>query len=113
MKDSRIGESLWFIWDGEGYSPSLDGSVVFYTEEHVDIENELVRKALASSIQREGLVPSLGMAYSLIDSGFSWHGHAGESPENLSIACEETGETIYDLVVDKVTPVTWVEVFDL
>jgi hypothetical protein len=29
------------------------------------------------------------------------------------MACEENGETIYDIVLDDVVPVTWVEVFDL
>jgi hypothetical protein len=113
-KDSRIGESLWFIWDGDGYTPSLDGSIIFYTEEHVDIENETVRKALASSLQREGITTSLSQAFSLIDAGINWYGYIGSSPEEHALmACEENGETIYDIVLDDVVPVTWVEVFAL
>ena len=63
MRDSRAGQSLWSIWEGEGYEPKTQAAYVFYTDAHVDIENEIVRRALASAIQREGLVFSLGNGY--------------------------------------------------
>ena len=113
MKDSRIGESLWFIWDGDGYTHNLDGSIVFYTEEHIDVDNETDRRALASSIQREGIVSSLSHAFNLIDIGTTWHGYVGILPiEHIQVACDENGETSDGDFVENIIPVTWVEVLE-
>lgn len=60
MKDSRIGESLWMEWTGDGVDHD---DVCFYTESHVDLDNDLVRRALASSLQRDGIAVSLGEGY--------------------------------------------------
>ena len=59
MKDVRIGEHLWSEWDGEGYQNLLECGVVYYTLEHIDLENELVRRGLASALQRDGVAYSL------------------------------------------------------
>ena len=109
MKDSRIGESLWFLWDIE---EPTDGSILFYTEEHVDIEHEIVRKALASSLQREGIVDSLGYAFKLLDQAEVMHGYSGLSPlgDQSGYPCNEYGETQDGYMLDLVVPATWVKV---
>jgi hypothetical protein len=113
-KDSRIGESLWFIWDGEGHKLSSDESIVFYTEEHIDIEEDVVRKALASSIQREGISDSLSNGFSLIASGISGHSYAGYSlvSERQHI-CNDNGYSESEEKLTGVVPITWVEIFDV
>jgi hypothetical protein len=108
-KDSRIGESLWFIWDGP-----LEDSIIFYTEEHIDIEEDVVRKALASSIQREGISDSLSSGFSLIASGTSGQGYAGYCLESeQQHFCDATGTTENGTELAGVVPVTWVEIFDV
>lgn len=113
-KDSRIGESLWFIWDGDGYSLFTQDSIVFYTEDHVDLEEDVVRKALASSIQREGISDSLAGGYSLISSGITGHFYAGESliSETLHLSNSEglleSGEQLVNI-----KPITCVEIFNV
>jgi hypothetical protein len=114
MKDSRIGESLWSLWDGLGYTPELNSSIVYYTEGHVDIEHELVRKALASSIQRDGIVYSLFEAYNSIDRGRAscvWAGLAND--EIYQEVCNEIGVTDSGAEVLELVPITFVEVPDL
>ena len=113
-KDSRIGESLWFIWDGEGHSLSSDDSIVFYTEEHIDIEEDVVRKALASSIQREGISDSLSGGFSLIASGISGHSFAGYSlVSERQYICNDSGASESEEQLTGVVPITWVEIFDV
>ena len=68
MKDSRIGETLWSEWDGANYQPLEQNSMVFYTEEHVDLSNDLIRRALASTIQRDGHTDSLSQAFLTLDT---------------------------------------------
>jgi hypothetical protein len=112
-KDSRIGESLWFIWDGLDYDFSSTESVVFYTEGHIDIEEEVVRKALASSIQREGIASSLSEGFSMIASGSSSQLHSGYSDLlERQIICSENGSSKSGEDLIEVTPITVVEVFD-
>ena len=112
-KDSRIGESLWFIWDGDSKEPFHEDSIVFYTEEHVDIEEDVVRKALASSIQREGISDSLSGGFMLIASGASGHSYAGYSLDYETQAiCNSNGYSESGLFFSQVGPITWVEIFD-
>jgi len=114
MKDSRIGECLWSIWEGMGYESRLSDSIIYYTEDHVDLEQEVVRKALASSIQRDGIVYSLAQAYGAIDAGVvsrEWVGVAnGEMYEET---CFEDGSTLSGITMNDVVPVTFVEVPEL
>jgi hypothetical protein len=111
MKDSRAGESLWSLWEGEGYVNELGSPIVYYTEGHVDIDHEVVGKALASVIQRDGIVYSLFEAYTLIDSGVSSQGWAGSfTGEMYQEVCDEDGLTSYGSLVDNLIPVTFVEV---
>ena len=111
MKDSRAGESLWSLWEGEGYNSELGSPIVYYTEGHVDVDHEVVRKALASSIQRDGIVYSLFEAYTLIDSGASSQAWAGSfTGEMYQEVCDEDGLTSHGSPVDSLVPVTFVEV---
>jgi hypothetical protein len=109
MKDSRIGESLWFLWDLE---ESRDGSLLFYTEDHVNLEHEIVRKALASTLQREGISYSLGEAFKLIDRAEIIHGYSGVHPvgEEPGHPCDENGETENGYILYSVVETTWVKV---
>jgi hypothetical protein len=45
MKDNRAGESLWDEWYGEGYNADLEDVLVYYTFDHVDINNDVVKRA--------------------------------------------------------------------
>jgi hypothetical protein len=110
-KDSRIGESLWYIWEGHDYEPYIPDAVVYYTEEHVDLDNEIVRRALASSLQRDGLVSSLGEAFKLIDGSYIVYRNIGVLEEDhIPQVCDEDGRTENDELLNNVVPVTWVEV---
>lgn len=95
MKDSRIGESLWNIWEGEDLPISLsDLEIVYYTHDHVDIENEIVRRALASSIQRDGISSSLAQSFRMIERGVVTLGASTTFPgEHTPTYCYDDGET--------------------
>jgi hypothetical protein len=109
MKDLRKGESLWFIWDGSPKEDVSPDSLIFYTEEHINIEEEVVKRALASSLQREGLVPSLGAGFSIIDSSTNGHGYMNVGVDFL-VFCDEDGLTTNGDVVSEIVPITWVEI---
>lgn len=111
MKDSRVGELLWKEWTGDGFDPQLYESIVFFTDEHVDLENELIRRALASALQRDGISTSLGNGFQSLENAKITYGYAGEIDGDIDLSvCDEAGETPYGDVVDSVVPVTWVEV---
>lgn len=86
MRDSRIGEQLWHEW------PLDDCS--YATIEHVDIENEIVRRALASSLQRDGVADSLGAAFKMLDTAEVQLCYAGyvDGADEMTV-CDESGET--------------------
>ena len=44
-KDTRPGEELWCEWAGSGYSKNNSEAIVYYTLDHVDMDNELVSRA--------------------------------------------------------------------
>ena len=111
MKDSRIGESLWSLWDGEGYTQGFPDSTVYYTEDHVDLEEDVVKRALASSIQRDGLSYSLGASYRMVEMSIVSQGWVGalEGERHLEI-CDPSGETFNGENLNDVVEVTFVEV---
>ena len=110
MKDSRKGETLWSEWFGNGYSKETPESLVFYTEDHVDIHNEIVRRALASAIQRDGTTDSLGEAFRLLDGPvLVSHGYAGFIDEELTL-CDKDAMTAYEDEAESVLHITWVEI---
>ena len=111
MRDSRAGECLWQEWTGDGLEPSTASSVLFFTFDHVDVEHEVVRRALASALQRDGTSESLGRGYGAIQAGTTSQGYAGtiEGERDLTL-CNEHGETYYGDQVQQPLPITWVEV---
>lgn len=115
MKDSRKGEALWFEWDGDGYvNVYHSDAIVFYTEEHVDVEHEVVRRALASTIQRDGIVDSLSEAFGLLLSSHTSLLYCGVvSGEAYPVICSEDGTTDDGEVVDEVVSITVVEIAKL
>jgi len=98
MKDSRIGESLWEEWLGSGYLNFSEDSetFIFYTKDHVSMENDLVRRALASAIQRDGITDSLSESFKKLEKSKSTFGWAGNSDFDLELmSCDELGYTDY------------------
>jgi len=113
MKDSRLGEALWSEWTGEGYSSLGLPNLIFFTEEHVDVHHELVRRALASAIQRDGSADSLGDSFKLLDTSKSKLGYAGFVDGDLEYTeCDANGVTFLGDEVEKVLPVTWLEIYE-
>lgn len=111
MKDSRIGESLWLEWSGEDYELFSSSSLVFYTEDHVDLDNDVVRRALASALQRDGVAISLGDGYKLAESATASQGFAGTVDESIELyICDEYGEIRDGDTVDSIEKITWVEI---
>jgi hypothetical protein len=111
MKSDRPGDFLWEEWQGLGYDPKVDFSVIYYTFDHIDLENDLVRRALASALQRDGVAISLGDGFNLIDKCSPNYGWAGiiEGEEEYAV-CDENGETEYGDLVDSILPITWIEI---
>lgn len=97
MNDSRPGEALWFPWDGEEYEQQLLDPYIYQTEGHVDLENEVVRKALASTLQRDGIAFSLGAAYGLVDQSVHTFAYGGavDGDHVRTVVNYETGLSIY------------------
>ena len=111
MKDKRPGEQLWAEWDGHGYSAAVHRARVYCTDGHVDMENEVVQRALASSLQRDGVATGLGEGYRLQTSAVVVLGYAGHvDGDDLRTTCDEYGETRLGDTVDKISEITWIEV---
>lgn len=109
MKDSRIGESLWLEWTGYGYSSPE--TILYYTEDHIDIENDLIKRALASALQRDGVVSSLSEGFQHVEKSFSYQGYAGFLDGDFElIMCNEFGETKDGDEVDEIKNLTLVEI---
>ena len=108
MKDSRIGEALWTEWSGA--TPwRIDSSLIFYTVDHVDLENEVVRIALASALQRDGSAVTLGEGFKMIETSSAIHAWAGEvDGEKTYTLCSKDGETREGDYVDEIVEITLV-----
>ena len=101
MIDNRIGDYLWI--------ESAEEVGLYYTPEHVDLEEEIVRRALASAMQRDGIVDSLFEGFEKIATAeitISWMGSLPDDPELLE--CDEQGETFYGEIVEEIQPCTLV-----
>jgi hypothetical protein len=110
-KDARPGQELWIEWDGSGYSFQNPESIVYYTIDHIDIENELVKRALASALQRDGVCDGLGDAFKAVEKGIISSGWAGVLEADFElIACDELGESDYGDILENIQPVTWAEI---
>jgi len=115
MDFSRASEHLWAEWTGYGYEQTGYKSVSYFTLGHVDLHNAVVVGGLASALQRDGLVDTLGQGKNAIEvSSITAHGFAGpiDGDADLSI-CDALGETFYGDEVDQVFDITLVEVFGL
>jgi hypothetical protein len=109
-KDLRIGQELWLEWENS-WSPELSDSILYYTIDHVDVENDLVKRALASVLQRDGIFDALGDAFKAIDNGVSNIVWAGTIEDNLELEmCNSLGETEYGDILENVQEITCVEV---
>lgn len=113
MQFSRAGESLWQEWEGEGFEQSDPDSIIFYTIDHVDMHHEVVRRAAASYIQRDGIVDGIGDAYRLLEGSRTVQGFAGylEGDNELLTVCDKQARTMHDESVEVMHSITWVEVF--
>lgn len=110
LVNDRVGEHLWSEWDGELYESDKDEPLVYYTFEHVDIDNDIVKRALASSLQRDGIADSLSDAFKMIEKSTTHYGWGGHSDEEIYLTvCDETGETHYGDKVDILREITFVE----
>jgi len=111
IKDERHGQHLWSEWSGNGYNEQLTFSTVYYTFDHVDLENDLVRRALASALQRDGVAVSLGDGFNMIDKATPIHGWSGLIEEELDFTvCDDSGETEYGDIVGVALATTWIEI---
>jgi hypothetical protein len=111
MKDKRTGECLWFEWSGDGFAVSRPSSIIFFTYDHVDLDIDLIKRALASALQRDGVVISLGDGYKAVERGYISYGYAGEIEEEIyPTICNEHGITKYGDQVAEPKAVTWVEI---
>jgi hypothetical protein len=109
VKDSRSGECLWSEWPGDDFDEISGFNLYFYTEEHVDLENEIVRRALASALQRDGSAITLADGYRMIESSTTVHAWAGEvDGETTYTVCDEHGETRGGDYVDSIVEITLV-----
>ena len=111
MKESRAGESLWSEWQGYLFDQKDEAAFVFFTIEHVNLADDVVKRALASAVQRSGAADSLGAAFRVVEAADGIHGHAGAIDEDSDLTvCDIDGETFYGEFVDEVFPITWVEI---
>jgi hypothetical protein len=111
VKDLRPGEQLWQQWHGQGYESETDAEVIYFTHDHVDMDNEIVRRALASTFQRDGVSDSLGDGFKLLESAYVSVGWAGIIIDEKEYwACNEDGETEYGDIVENSLPITWIEI---
>lgn len=110
MRDIRHGEHLWQSWEGEGYFSDTHSELIYFTEGAVDIDNEIVRRALASVLQRDGISDSLSDGFKLIEASTTQGGFAGFLPDETEYTvCDDEGVTEYGDTVVEALPMTWVE----
>jgi len=110
VRDVRHGEHLWVHWEGEGFDYDDTTETTYFTFGHVDLENDIVRRALASVFQRDGLADSLSDGFHLIDSARAHCAFAGLLPgERDYIVCNELGETDHGDQVEIALETSWVK----
>lgn len=85
---------------------------MYFTVGYVDIENEIVRRALASALQRDGIVDSLSTGFKAIDNSILIHGWSGFlEEEHERIVCYEDGYTYYGDIVEESQETTYIEIY--
>lgn len=106
--NDRVGEHLWHEWDGELLESESNN--VYYTHGHIDTDIEIVKRALASALQRDGIADSLGNAFKMIEYSATTHGWAGSNYGDMSLtACDYSGETHYGDTLDSFEEITFIE----
>ena len=110
MRDVRHGEHLWQCWEGEGYFSDNHSELIYFTIGEVDTDHEIVRRALASTLQRDGIADGLSDGFRMLESSNTQSGFAGFLPdESEYTVCDEEGITEYGDKVEEVDIVTWIE----
>lgn len=104
---------MWLEWHGEDYETKYSSySVIYFTIGHIDIENEIVRRALASALQRDGIVDSLAAGFKSIDSSVVVHGWSGFlADEHERTYCLDNGNTYYGDLVEESQETTYIEIY--
>ena len=75
------------------------------------MDNELVRRGLASTLQRDGVADSLADGFKLIELSSADVGWAGVIIDEKEYwACDENGETEYGDSVQNTVLITWIEI---
>ncbi len=110
MKDERLGEWLWEEWDGDGYEVLSEESIVYVTYDWVDLGEEIVRRALASCMQRDGVSDSLAHSFRMMEGSRTVTGFVGFiDDEKYPVVTDEEGYTEDGELASNVSMVTWVE----
>lgn len=113
MKNDRVGEWLWEEWDGEGYEPMPSDSIIYVTYDHVDLDQDLVKRALASCMQRDGIADSLSDAFTMIEKSIVSQGYVGFlDGEKLPYVTNDFGQTEDGDYADSMSKATWVDYSD-
>jgi hypothetical protein len=111
LKTDRPGEWLWEEWLGEGYQSDNKDVIVYVTYEHVDMTNEVVRRALASCLQRDGVSDSLSDGFRMLEVGQHMTGYIGYTDgEKHPSVTDEFGETLDGDIADYLSEATWIEI---
>ncbi len=111
MKNDRPGEWLWEQWEGEGFQAYDESSVVYVTFDDVDIHNDVVKRALASCIQRDGISDSLSEGFQMVERASITSGFVGFiEGEKFPFVTDEFGETLDGDETDYIAQATWVEI---
>jgi hypothetical protein len=118
MKDGRDGDWLWQEWTDEEYETFSEKPIdfVYYTVGHLDIGKPVVLRALASSLQRDGIADSLLDGFRLAESAeiqWGWAGFLEEEDHYQYSICDEDGETPYGDRVEEPIAITWVEFYKI
>jgi hypothetical protein len=104
---------LWQCWEGEGYFSNNTAELIYFTLGEVDCDNDLVRRALASSLQRDGVVDSLSDGFRIIENSVALQGFVGLLPDEREYTvCDSEGQTEYGDTVDEAINATWIEISD-
>lgn len=108
MKNDRLGDWLWEEWDGDGLESQSE--LIYSTNGWVELSNEIVRRALASCLQREGVADSLSDGFRMVENGNTIMTYIGiHEGEKTPTVCDEFGESELGEVFSSTSKITLVE----
>lgn len=108
MKNDRLGDWLWEEWDGEGVESYSE--LIYATNGWVELSNEIVRRALASCLQRDGVADSLSDGFKMVENSNIIMTYIGiNKDEKTPTVCNEFGESELGEVFSNVSKITLVE----